>query len=253
MKTLSIALLLLAACASAPPPSSSPEPAPTPPVDAAPLPPPIDAPPPPVGYRARLMVPPPGGAAEAAGSWIDVEVVGDGDAQRAACEEAVAELTGPLARPGTRVERPCALAPLPAVPVTGVFLVDSATTDRNGVPVRVAEQVPTPSQSECEIARQRREADNERVDSEAQVRAGGVLAGERDRQKELTDRACATEAEVTARCRRATSKRTRERCATEQTSAAQECQRARELLATVEQRVATPVPRPVRAVACQLP
>jgi hypothetical protein len=252
MKTLSISLLLLAACASAAPPSSSPEPAP-PPIDAAPPPPPIDAAPPPVGYRARLEVPPPGGAAEAAGSWIDIEAIGDGDPQRAACEEALAEATGALARPGTRVARPCALAPLPAPPVAGVILVDSATTDRSGVPVRVAEHVATPSQSECEIARQRREADNERSDAEAQVRAGGVLAGERDRQKELTDRACATAAEIGTRCRRATSKRTRERCAGEQATAAQECERARELLAAVEQRIATPLPRPVRSVDCQLP
>jgi hypothetical protein len=127
------------------------------------------------------------------------------------------------------------------------------TRDQRGAAVRVAEHTAMPSQAECEVARQRREADNERSDADAQVRAGGILAAERDRLKELADKACATDADMTKRCRRATSKRSRERCATEQPTAAQECQRTRDLLAAAEQQVTTPVARPVRATACQLP
>jgi hypothetical protein len=249
--SLAVAFVLLAACGSSPPPAS---PEPSDPIDAAPPPPPpIDAPPPPVGYRGRIDVPAAAGGAAAA--WIDVEVVGDGDTQRAACEAALTEQAGvaEAARADARIVRPCDLAPLPAAPLGGVLLVDGVTRDQRGVAVRVAEHMAMRSQSECEVARQRREADNERSDADAQVRAGGILAAERDRLKDLAEKACATEADMTKRCSRATSKRTRERCATEQPTAALECQRTRDLLAAAEQQVTTPVPRPVRATVCQLP
>jgi hypothetical protein len=249
--SIAVGLALVAACGSSPPPAS-PEPTPTPDAAIAP-PPPIDAAPPPVGYRGRVDVP--AAAGGTAASWIDVEVLGDGDGQRAACEAALTEQASvqDAARAGARIVRPCDLAALPAAPLSGVLLVDGVTRDQRGVAVRVAEHIAMPSQAECEVARQRLEADHERSDADAQVRAGGILAAERDRLRDLAEKACATEADMTKRCSRATSKRTRERCATEQPSAAQECQRNRDLLAVAEQQATAPVPRPVRAVACLLP
>jgi hypothetical protein len=242
---LAIALVVLAACAPAPSPSS-PEP---PPPDAAnaPPPPPIDAPPPPVGYRGRLLVPARPGLPSTAITWIDVEVLGNSDGHRAACEAAIASETGAFAAPGTRVERPCDLAPLPGPPAGTVVLVDSRTTDG----VRVATSTPLDSPATCELARERVAA-VQRLDAEAPSAGSQWLAAERDRTRTDRDRSCQEAAADDQRCARTRGRQAKAMCSIEQGASRRQCESHTRNLAIIEERMARPPPPPpVRAVECR--
>jgi hypothetical protein len=253
---LAIALVMLAACAPAHSPSS---PGPPPPPDAAIAPPPPDAviappppdaviaPPPPVGYRGRLLVPARPGLPSTAITWIDVEVLGNSDGQRAACEAAIASETGAFAAPGTRVERPCDLAPLPGPPSGTVVLVDSVTADG----VRVATSTPLESAATCELARERLVAIH-RLDAEAPSAGSQWLAAERDSTRTDRDRSCQEAAADERRCARTRGQRAKEMCSLEQSSSRRRCESDTRKLAIIEERLARPPPPPpVRAVECR--
>ncbi len=209
----------------------------------------------PPAFRARVWVLSPG--ASAPDNWIDIEVPGDTERERAICERLTQQqmqLPSDAAMEA-HLARPCRPALLPSMerPDSGAFLVNRhILSDLDllfAAPRAAAEGTPAESVSttyvttygtadECEQMRAELVARIEEARAEAKAQAEGWLETQLAEARENEETACADIDRETARCAAMRDETERGLCQTSLEAAQHSCDNARTIARIVEGRLA---------------